>query len=63
MRPREAKTMKWKHGISLGAPKKPPAAVTPSHLGGKLRMAALTPGERSKLGKKAAAARWKKYWR
>ena len=30
--------------------------------GGKSRMAALTPEERSELGKKAAAARWKKYW-
>jgi hypothetical protein len=55
--------MKWKRGISLGVPKKHPAPVTFSRLGGKSRMAALTPGERSELGKKAAAARWKRFWR
>jgi hypothetical protein len=59
--------MKWKRGISITLPKKHPAAVTLGRLGGKKggqsRMAALTPEERSKLGKKAAAARWKKYWR
>jgi hypothetical protein len=52
--------MKWKY---VGVPKKHPAAVTPSRLGGQSRMAALTPEERSKLGRRAAAARWKKYWR
>jgi hypothetical protein len=47
-------------------PKKNLAAVAVGRLGGKKAgkscMAALTPEERSELGKKAAAARWKKYW-
>jgi hypothetical protein len=47
-------------------PKKNLAAVAAGRLGGKKggksRMAALTSEERSKLGRRAAAARWKKYW-
>jgi hypothetical protein len=53
-------------------PKKNLAAVAAGRLGGKKgsvarsaashAWAALTPEERSELGKKAAAARWKKYW-
>lgn len=45
-------------------PKKNPAAVALGRLGGKkggkARMSTLTAEERSKLGKKAASARWKK---
>jgi hypothetical protein len=44
--------------------KKNPAAVALGRLGGKkggrARMSKLTAEERSKLGKRAAAARWKK---
>ena len=45
-------------------PKKDPAAVALGRKGGlkggKARAAALTPEQRSKIAKKAAAARWKK---